>query len=137
MRIVYLVCGVSGSGKTWVCEQVADKFHYVPHDMYPLSLATECAYRADLYRDKAIITECPFAERVLRDTFIQRQFIVHPYFVIEAPNTCAERYLKREGKPIQKAALTRASTIVDRAIEWGAPYGTAEEILEMLRAVKV
>ena len=32
MKTVYLVVGVPASGKSWVCEQLKDKFEYVHHD---------------------------------------------------------------------------------------------------------
>lgn len=132
-RKVYLVCGVSGSGKSWVCSQLTDKFNYVPHDRYRDNLVNICALTKD---QRHILTECPFAERLLREEFERQGFEVLPYFVIETPETCAERYLRREGRAIQPSAYTRASTIMNRAIEWDAPFGTSEMILKALKEVK-
>ncbi len=134
MDTVYLICGVSGSGKSWVCRQLAEKFFYIPHDNYKDTLVTTCRH---LKTDLPLITECPFGERLLREDFERHGFKVHPYFVIEAPELCAKRYQEREGKLIQASAYTRASTIIQRAIEWDAPYGTSSEVLIMLKLKKL
>lgn len=136
MQPVYLICGVSGSGKSWVCRQLTDKFHYVPHDMFynniEATLSSACKTAT-----KPVITECPFGERVLREELERRGLKVIPYFVIEDPRTVAERYFKRERKQIPKAAYTRATTIRKRAEEWRAPTGTSHEILALLQGVQV
>ncbi len=54
---------------------------------------------------------------------------------MEDPAVVQERYLKREGKPLYKAGITRATTIKDRATEWNATNGTSNEILEFLKKV--
>ncbi len=90
-KTVYLLCGVSGAGKTWVCKQLLDKFDYVPHDenfkdpMKPYE-------KNDFSKD--IITECPFAD---------------------------------------KAAMTRAMTIKNRANEWNAFHGDSAQVLKHLQ----
>lgn len=82
---------------------------------------------------KPIVTECPFGERVLKEKLEKYGLTVLPYFVVEPPEVCAKRYMKREGKPIQKAAYTRATSIVNRAIEWNAPMGNSDTILAILK----
>lgn len=82
---------------------------------------------------KPVLTECPFAERVLREQLEQFGIEVVPIFVIESPALIAERYQRREGKQIPKAAFTRAGSIVDRAREWGSFFGTSNEVLAHLK----
>lgn len=84
-----------------------------------------------------VITESPFGERVIREKFEQMGFKVIPIFVIEDADLIADRYFKREGKPIQKAAYTRASTIINRALEWNAFHGTSNEVLKHLKNSKL
>lgn len=131
---VYLVCGVSGSGKTWVCKQLQHKFTYVPHDEH-FKDHDSVAVGAAKAHDKPVITECPFGERLLRAKLEKAGVKVIPYFVVEHPDIVARRFLLREKKPIQKAAITRAVTIIERAKEWHAPMGTSEQILRALREV--
>lgn len=133
---VYLVCGVSGSGKSWVCKQLTEKFHYIPHDEH-FAHHPRVVWDATHTASKPIITECPFGERVLREKLEKWGCKVIPFFVVEAPEVCASRYLQREGKPIQPAAYTRASNIRQRAFEWDAPFGTSQEMLDLLKRIPV
>lgn len=137
MQYVILVCGVSGSGKTWVCEQLKDKFHYVPHDLHYKNHA-QVMFEEGKKTQKPQITECPFGERVFRHDLIYKyNFTVLPYFVITPPDVVAKQYLEREGKPLPKAAYTRATSILDRAKDWKAPYGSSIEILEKLQKLEL
>ncbi len=132
---VYLLCGVPGSGKSWVIAQLGDKFHYVSHDAIPTrdKLVRHCYAAA--CGPRPVVVDCPFAERILREELEAYGMQVVPVFIVEAPSVIASRYAQREGKPATKATLTRALTIIDRANEWGAKYGTAIEIFRHLMAV--
>ncbi len=156
-----LACGVSGCGKSWACRQCTGRFHYIPHDrcwVHPdkPSWDPKTAWAADMKDEsrylpgaksnhfevlleatkiatKPVLTECPFGERPLREQLEAAGIEVIPVFVVEPPALVAERYQKREGKPIPNAAFTRAGNIIDRAREWGAFFGTSDEVLEHLR----
>lgn len=149
---IFLICGVPGSGKSWVCRQLSDKFKYVPHDRcwshhtlkpgdgidekWPagaISNHLETILEESSKNNKPLITEIPFGERKLRDDLEGRGLEVKPFFVIEAPHIVASRYQQREGKPIPKNVHTRATSIIDRAKEWNAPHGTSGEILNLLK----
>jgi len=131
---VYLVCGVSGSGKTWACKQVADKFHYIPHDEH-FKDHGPFVIREAKTATKPIVTESPFGERVLREELERAGIKVIPVFVIEPPHVVAMRYASREKKSLPKAALTRSRTIIERALEWKAFNGTSQQVLEYLKQV--
>lgn len=134
MMPVYLVCGVPGSGKTWVCRQVCEKFAYVPHDLHindHIEFVCTMAKQVKI----PIITECPFAERVTKEKLEAGGCVVIPIFIVEKPEVVAERYLQREGKPLYQSGITRASSIGSRADEWGAFKGTAGEVLNYLKAI--
>lgn len=132
---VYLICGVPGSGKTWVCERLKDKFTYVPHDEY-MKQIRRALVEHSFISTKPLITECPFAERELREKLEQSKMIVRPYFIVEAPQVVKQRYEAREGKLAPQNILTRAVSIVDKVREWGAPHGTAQEVLNLLKEIK-
>ena len=164
-RTIYLVCGVSGSGKSWACRQAAERFHYIPHDrcwvhpdkpawdpahVWAADLGDESRYlpgaksnhlevliAAAKLASKPLLTECPFAERNLREGLEAAGLHVIPVFVIEKPSLVASRYLKREGKKIPQAALTRADSIRHRAHEWRAFSGTSSEVLAYLKGVRL
>lgn len=155
MVSVHLVCGVAAAGKSWLCRQLTDKFHYLPHDqcwknqngVTGLQLKSDAwpkgaasihvaeVVKAAQTATKPVITECPFAEREVRQQIEAFNIKVLPYFVVEPPHVVGRRYRARERKDCPKNVLTRAATIKDRAKEWGAPAGTSEEILAILRTV--
>lgn len=134
-NIVYLICGVPGSGKTWVCEQLREKFTYVPHDEY-LKHLRRALVEHSFISTKPLLTECPFAERELRERLEQSRLVVRPYFIVESPHVVKQRYEAREGKLAPQNILTRAVSIVDKVREWGAPSGTAQEVLALLKETK-
>lgn len=152
---LYLVCGVSGSGKSWACRQAGDAFLYVPHDrcwrhpfktpsegMDPkwepgaVSTHLEEIVKVSKITAKPLLTESPFGERLLRESVEKAGIQVIPLFVVEHPTVVTQRYFNREKKPIPASALSRASSIINRAKEWNAVHGTSEEILTHLRSLK-
>ncbi len=136
-KTIYLICGVPGSGKSWVCERVTDKFTYLKHDDHYLNDSVTAIKAIAEISQLPIITECPFAERVTRERLQALGFEVVPMFIVDDPRIIALRYQSRDGRIIPKAHLTRAVTIRDRAIEWGAEQGTSDEILEILQRKEV
>lgn len=135
MQTIYLICGVPGSGKTWVCNQLTDKFTYIANDDFIGSDPIKEAYRASRSSEKPVLFDCPFGERLVRDNLINKGCQVIPVFVIEDPQTTKKRYESREGKPFPSQHLTRSMSIGARAEQWRAKSGTSEEILQYLRGI--
>lgn len=157
MQPVYMIAGVSGVGKSWICRQLKHKFEYVPHDVcwsHPdavpdleaidpqwgpkgsKSIHAEILIDVATKSKRPLITEVPFAERPLKETLESNGLSVVPVFVIEDPHTIAERYYQRERKELPKSAFSRASSILERAKEWGAFYGSSDQVLEHLKEVE-
>lgn len=136
MQKVYAVIGVPGSGKSWVCEQLQNQYTYVPHDL-DYESHVERTLQAAQNSDKPVLIDIPHAERSVRDALIAVGLDVQTLFIVEPVSVVAARYLSRTaGKvPMTKSMLTRAVTIVSRAIEWQSPYGTSEEILGLLKSI--
>lgn len=129
---VYMVCGVPGSGKTWVCEQLKSKFTYLPNDRFiGKDYAVHIREEAKVSQ-RPILIDCPFGERVLKERLLNYGIKVIPYFIVEGAHVIRYRYEKREGKLIPSQHLTRSVTIKDRALEWGAIHGTSDFILKTL-----
>lgn len=130
-----MVCGVPASGKSWVCEQLKNEFHYVQHDLHKKTYPAVLVALAKLETaPRPILADCPYGERALRDTLQSVGIEVVPVFIVEDPMVVKERYEKR-GKPQPKEMFTRSSSIADRAKEWGAFSGTSEQVLEHLKNV--
>lgn len=133
MQKVILLCGVPGSGKTWVAKQLEDKYNYVPNDEF--IDANHFGHIVDACRNsqKPVLADCPFAERALRDRLEAKGIAVTPVFIVERAQVVKKRYEAREKKPFPKQFLTRAINIEDRVHEWHCFGGTSDEVLKHLR----
>lgn len=136
---IYLVVGVPGSGKSWVCEQLKEKFTYVHHDGY-IYLKRPGAYVQAILEiaptaTKPLLTEAPFSVRETLDPLVAAGYEVIPVYIIEDPDVVAERYANRESKAIPQGHLTRMNTYRMRAQESGAFQGTSSQVLEHLKAL--
>lgn len=150
---VILVAGVQGSGKSWVCRQLTERFEYVPHDQcwkHPIakpkdeidakwgppgcvSTHLETLLKKAKTADKPIITEVPYAEKKLKEELEQHDLNVVTVFAVEDAGTLRKRYWDRERKHIPKEAITRSAGLADRADRWGSFAGTSAEVLEHLK----
>lgn len=133
---VYLVIGCPGSGKSWVCDQLQDDFHYVHHDLYidmtgPVYVAE--IIKAAVSADKPVLAEAPFSVSQTKDPLETMGIEVVPVFISEEPHIISERYQARENKPIPRGHLTRQNTYAQRAQNWGAFSGTSAEVLAHLK----
>lgn len=136
MHPVYMVCGIPAAGKSWVCEQLTHKFTYVPNDDYIGRRGAQIhAIMRAAEGPKPVLIDCPFAEREYRAQLEGMGLTVHPYFIITPAEVAAERYESRGNGPLAKSQVTRATSIINRAEEWGAPRGSSAQILSMLRDI--
>jgi len=136
MNRIYLVVGAPGSGKTWVCKQLEDKYEYLPHDDF----TNDSHYVGSIIRlsrmtDKPILIETPFSISQIVNPLEKHGFTVTPVFILESPVVTASRYLNREGREIPKGHLTRIETYKQRAQEYRAFHGTSEAVLSHLRGL--
>lgn len=137
--IIYLIIGVPGVGKSWVCEQLDGKHcAYVKHDLY---IKDDAGYidglKVAAQAEQPVITDCPFAERITKEKLEAAGFEVRPWFIVESPIVVMARYRQRTGKNLPQASITRAGSILDRAKAWNAPYGTSQEVKDKLEAALV
>jgi hypothetical protein len=131
-----MVIGCPGSGKSWVCDQLKDKFDYVHHDLF-IGMAGDTYVREILNRSKSatkpLLIEAPFSISQIKDPLEQMGFKITPVFIQEQPQVITDRYRARERKDIPKGHLTRQETYKQRAQEWKAFQGTSSQVLEHLK----
>jgi gluconate kinase len=157
MTTIILVCGVQGSGKSWVCRQLGWKYRYIPHDRCwshpfaspregddvewgpPGSKSThlETLIAAARKRGHTILTEAPFGERALRDELTKAGAVVRLVFITEDAATLEKRYRQREGKKLPPGVISRAAGLKERAVAWGCYHGTSNEVLAHLKGLRV
>jgi len=153
MQPVILVCGVAGAGKSWICRQLKDDYHYIPHDRCwshptaspsddidqpwgpPGSKSTHLETLLWAARDasKTVLTEVPFGERALKENLEAHGVTVQPVFVVEDGKTITRRFMDREGSMPSQGVMTRLAGLQARAQNWRAFWGTSEEVLAYLR----
>ena len=139
---IYMVVGCPGAGKSWVCEQLTDKFTYVHHDGYiylqkekgPRAYVDEII-KAAAASTKPLLIEAPFSVSQTKDPLESKGFDVTCVYIIENEDVIPARYRKREGKDIPKGHITRQATYRKRAEETKAFFGGSEEVLNHLKAV--
>lgn len=133
-----MVVGCPGSGKSWVCEQLRDRFHYVPHDFYidqgdsAYLLAIKHAVQHG--DGRPLLIETPFSMSALEAPLNATGRVrIVPVFIQEPAGVIEERYMKREGKPIPLGHIARQRTYAARASERNAYAGTSAQVLEYLK----
>jgi gluconate kinase len=135
---IYLLCGVPGSGKSWVANQLLNKFEYVAHDEY--IFRDKCFKDIRLCKEMGtdhLLLDCPFDERAFRTELEGQGYDVIPIFIVEAPEVISERYFARVGKRPSKSIITRAKTIMNKVNEWDAFYGTSDEVFKYLKDLEL
>jgi broad-specificity NMP kinase len=150
MRRIYLVVGIPGSGKSWVCENLQCDpdcgWYYIAHDMYQNTedylRVTEAVVKVS---EQRVVIETPFSISKIKDPLEAKGYQVVPVFIIEASETVTKRYIERfEKKSREDKAkalkamqgnLTRQETYKKRAQELKAFSGTSSEVLEYLKGI--
>jgi gluconate kinase len=153
MQPVILVCGVAGAGKSWICRQLKDDYHYVAHDRCwshptaspaegddvpwgpPGSKSTHLPSLIGAARSahKTVLTEVPFGERQLKEDLEREGIVVQPVFVVEDPVVIRKRFMAREGSLPSKGVMTRLAGLQSRAQQWRVFWGTSDEVLAYLK----
>lgn len=137
---IYMVVGVPCSGKSWVCEQLRDRFHYVRHDDYiDRDYVNEIVRVANSTRmlpaAKPLLIETPFSMSQILEPLEKAGFNVTPVFILETREVLRDRYRAREGTPIPQGHLTRQDTYRVRASHMQAFRGTSSEVLRYLQSL--
>ena len=141
MTDVYLIVGVPASGKSWLCDQLRNRFEYVPHDE-TIHLKDPEAYLETIHAMsfealKPLLIEAPFSMGI-EGELSALGYNVTPVFVIEEPSVLRHRYelRGRHEDHIIKGHLSRQDTFRKRAQLRQAFAGNSTEVLEHMRGIK-
>lgn len=140
VKTVYLVCGVPASGKSWVCQQLTDKFEYVHHDGFVGHINHPEAYvkavaQAAVSAARPILAEAPFSISSIEQPLTRIGHQVIPFFIIEDEKILRDRYKGRgrHEEHIIQGHLSRQKTFLERALTRGAFYGNSTQVLSRLK----
>lgn len=142
MKTAYLVCGVPGSGKSWVCNQVKHKLAYVHHDLF-IGMAGPTYVNAIISvskkTDKPLLIEAPFSISQIKEPLEKAGIQVKPVVIAEKEDVYKQRYMNdpKRVKNITHLSghMTRTKTYLQRAKEFGWFSGTSQEVLEYLQRI--
>lgn len=130
---IFLVVGCPGSGKSWVCDQLKNKYQYVRHDDFKIGYVDEIAKQAKT-ATKPLLIETPFSVSQVKEPLEKQGFEVVPVYIQEDASVIKQRYRAREGKDIPAGHLSRQATYAQRAAAQGAFSGSSTEILARLHS---
>ena len=140
---VYLVIGVPGSGKSWVCNQLKDKFVYKNHDARLGHANQPELYINDILEaaegaTKPILIEAPFSISAIKDPIEEAGYEVEPIVIADDDYVISMQYKldpTRQGNDIPKGHLTRMGTYIQRAKTLGWFHGNSSQVLEHLKKI--
>jgi group I intron endonuclease len=128
--IVYMVCGLSGSGKSWVCNQLSNMCNYVSFDNTSKDKHIELLIEAG----KAGKTSL-YDPTIGVSSFIKHnsdKFDIRPTFIIELKNIISAR-LEARGGMWREGMDNRLKSMDKRTIRYGVFHGTSQEVLDYLK----
>ena len=126
---VYIVSGIAGSGKSWACEQLTDKFNYVSYD------SNRKKTHLDLLRATPTDKIALYDLNIKTSTFIRRhshEFNIH-FVTILGDFLQVKQQLKNRGGKITKGTYKRWKVMKKRAKQYGEFAGSSQEVLKYLK----
>lgn len=130
---IYLLVGVPGTGKSWVCDQLQDQYEVVRHDDF-INGGHIAAIMQAADGARPVLTETPFSMSRIIEPLTEAGYAVIPVFVIE-DEELLERCWDSRGTPfsVRKGHMTRQNTYMDRAKSSGAFCGDSVTVLNYLK----
>lgn len=130
--MIVLVAGAPCSGKSWVCEQLKDKFLYIPHDNFKDSEYWNILIAAQKYsKGKPVLGEVPWNASGVFDELCDSGNEVRIIYVTASDETLKQRYKQRTGNAIPKQFLK-----TNERYSYRKPSGDSSQVLKILQALE-
>jgi len=129
---IYIVSGIAGSGKSWVCNQLTGKFNYVSYD------ENRKKTHLDLLRSTVKDKIALYDLNIKTSTFIRRhshEFNIH-FVTILGDFLQVKKQLKDRGGKITKSTYKRWKVMQKRAEKYGEFSGSSQEVYNYLKQLK-
>lgn len=133
LQSIHLICGVPGSGKTWIAKQLTN-YTWVPHDEH---IGKDKDYVSALISaakksSNPILAEAPFLTRKLISELKSHGAEVIAYHIDEPAHVIKERYERDRKRPFPQRYATLLKN--RRSSKDWDHEGTAKQVLDVLKA---
>jgi len=136
MQPVFLLCGPPGCGKTWISEQIQDRFNFVVHDEHPIDVYPSALLNASRVSELPILGNAPFRCGVVIQYLRIRKVDCKAIYIVEPYDVVAQRFIKREGREKFSSWHQKNIRHQNKRAETQADFkGTADEVLEYMKEV--
>lgn len=128
-QTIYIVSGIAGSGKSWACERLKDKFHYISYDK------NKKKDHLDLIRSAKKMAL--YDLNINTSTFIRRncqEFNIR-FVTILGDFLQVKQQLKDRGGKITKGTYKRWKVMEKRAKTYGEFSGSSTDVLKYLKTI--
>ena len=137
-QTVHLLCGVPGSGKTWVANKLTTSSHnearfmYIPHDEHQVDQYYLYLVQAAKRGTVPVLAEAPFRVSVLIEELERFGLEVKTYYITDDESVIKARYEARSHKPFPKQHSSNLARY--NARQWDV-RGTSDQILNHLKGL--
>lgn len=132
---VYIVCGPSGIGKSWVCNQLKNKFNYLSHDEHEVDEYADAIYEAAQDSTKPILGDAPFRTSDLIRDLRSRGLKTEAIYIVEPESTWVSRMIEREGpQGLTPRRIKQFHHLKSRAEQFGDFVGSSLDVLSYLNS---
>jgi len=130
---IYIVSGISGAGKSWVCNQLKDKFNYISYD------ENNKKDHLDLLKSSPIDKITLYDLNIKTSTFIRnnhKDFNIHMVVILGDFLKVKEQLVSRGGS-VTVGTYRRWNIMQKRAEEYGDFSGSSSEVLKYLKKLDI
>lgn len=138
MQVVYVLVGVPGVGKSWVAEQLKDRFAYISHDEYIGGDYLKAITHAARTASHPVLCETPFSLSLIAVCLSDLGLTMVPVYIVGEESRLKLVWEHRGTLPsARQGHLTRQKTYITRAAQTGAYVGTSTQVVEYLKHLKL
>ena len=130
-KIIYMLCGQFGVGKTTLANKMTNKFTIINADKYPNQKKRHKVIIDNLYNDKPILLDIPTMIITFYNRYKDMGYEIIPIFIIEDIGVVEDRLRKRDGK-ITKTIESRWKRMQSLKNNIGVFYGDFNEVYDYL-----
>jgi len=128
-KVIYMLCGQFGSGKTTICSKLTDKFTIVESDKNKKDM--DKIIRNNCYNDKPLLIDIPTMIITFYERYKNKGYKVIPIFIVEDISIIIDRIKSRNGK-VTDSIYKRNKRILSLSKKISVFSGIADDVYDFL-----